>query len=167
MTIKFHKSIIEHKNRCSSPLPFSFITSRYHCICISEAYNRSCIFILWVRIWLMAEAVLEIVLGNLNSLVQKELGLFLGFDEDLEACQLVHNNQGYPWRCWGETVLLQIYKGLATKAQRSRLRSWWHFGRVCLWRFEVGGPRTQAFSIKQATILLLVRFSSQACCFPL
>jgi len=44
----------------------------------------------------MAEAVLEIVLGNLNSLVQKELGLFLGFDEDLEACQLVHNNQGYP-----------------------------------------------------------------------
>jgi len=32
----------------------------------------------------MAEAVLEVVLGNLNSLVQKELGLFLGFGEDLE-----------------------------------------------------------------------------------
>ncbi|ESW29496.1 hypothetical protein PHAVU_002G075000 [Phaseolus vulgaris] len=32
----------------------------------------------------MAEAVLEVVLGNLNSLVQKELGLFLGFDQDLE-----------------------------------------------------------------------------------
>jgi len=32
----------------------------------------------------MAEAVLEVVLGNLNSLVQKKLGLFLGFGEDLE-----------------------------------------------------------------------------------
>ncbi|XP_014512377.1 disease resistance protein RGA2-like isoform X1 [Vigna radiata var. radiata] len=32
----------------------------------------------------MAEAVIEVVLGNLNSLVQKELGLFLGFDQDLE-----------------------------------------------------------------------------------
>ncbi|RDX72819.1 Disease resistance protein RGA2, partial [Mucuna pruriens] len=32
----------------------------------------------------MAEFVLETALGNLNSLVQKELGLFLGFDQDLE-----------------------------------------------------------------------------------
>ncbi|KAL3032847.1 hypothetical protein AAZX31_02G105000 [Glycine max] len=31
----------------------------------------------------MAEAVLEIVLENLNSLVQKELGLFLGFNQDM------------------------------------------------------------------------------------
>ncbi|KAK7407276.1 hypothetical protein VNO78_09055 [Psophocarpus tetragonolobus] len=32
----------------------------------------------------MAEFVLESVIGNLNSLVQKELGLLLGFDQDLE-----------------------------------------------------------------------------------
>ncbi|KAJ1416753.1 Virus X resistance protein-like, coiled-coil domain [Sesbania bispinosa] len=32
----------------------------------------------------MAEAVLQIVLENLNSLVRKELGLFLGFDQDLK-----------------------------------------------------------------------------------
>jgi len=32
----------------------------------------------------MAEAVLEIVVGNLNTLVEKELGLFLDFDKDLE-----------------------------------------------------------------------------------
>ncbi|KAJ1397017.1 Virus X resistance protein-like, coiled-coil domain [Sesbania bispinosa] len=32
----------------------------------------------------MAEAVLQIVLENLNLLVQKELGLFLGFDQDLK-----------------------------------------------------------------------------------
>jgi len=36
------------KNRSMSPLPFSFITSRYHWISISEAYNLSCIFSLWV-----------------------------------------------------------------------------------------------------------------------
>ena len=32
----------------------------------------------------MAEFVLETLLGNLNSLVQKELLLFLGFDQNLE-----------------------------------------------------------------------------------
>ncbi|QCD90579.1 hypothetical protein DEO72_LG4g1536 [Vigna unguiculata] len=32
----------------------------------------------------MAKAVLEIVVGNLNTLVEKELGLFLDFDKDLE-----------------------------------------------------------------------------------
>ncbi|QCE05859.1 disease resistance protein RPM1 [Vigna unguiculata] len=32
----------------------------------------------------MAEAIIELVLGNLNSLVQKELELFLCFDQDLE-----------------------------------------------------------------------------------
>jgi len=32
----------------------------------------------------MAEAVLEIVLDNLSSLIQKEIGLFLGFDQDLQ-----------------------------------------------------------------------------------
>ncbi|CAJ1931531.1 unnamed protein product [Sphenostylis stenocarpa] len=32
----------------------------------------------------MAEFVLEKVIGNLSSLVRKELGLFLGFDQDLE-----------------------------------------------------------------------------------
>ncbi|KAI5437181.1 hypothetical protein KIW84_023341 [Lathyrus oleraceus] len=33
----------------------------------------------------MAEAVLELVLNNLNSLIQKELGLFLGFDQDFNS----------------------------------------------------------------------------------
>ncbi|KAI5381667.1 hypothetical protein KIW84_023344 [Lathyrus oleraceus] len=33
----------------------------------------------------MAEAVLELVLHNLNSLIQKELGLFLGFDQDFNS----------------------------------------------------------------------------------
>ncbi|KAL2662204.1 hypothetical protein AAZX31_02G028900 [Glycine max] len=32
----------------------------------------------------MAEAVVEIVLEKLNSLIQKELGLFLGFDQDIK-----------------------------------------------------------------------------------
>ncbi|PNY14731.1 resistance protein [Trifolium pratense] len=32
----------------------------------------------------MAEAVLEIVLDNLTTLIRKELGLFIGFDEDLK-----------------------------------------------------------------------------------
>ncbi|KAJ1391661.1 Virus X resistance protein-like, coiled-coil domain [Sesbania bispinosa] len=32
----------------------------------------------------MAEAVLEVVLENLSSLIQKELGLFLGFNQDLK-----------------------------------------------------------------------------------
>ncbi|OIW10468.1 hypothetical protein TanjilG_00408 [Lupinus angustifolius] len=32
----------------------------------------------------MAEAILEVVLENLSSLIQKELGLFLGFDQDLK-----------------------------------------------------------------------------------
>ncbi|XP_058776867.1 putative disease resistance protein RGA3 [Vicia villosa] len=33
----------------------------------------------------MTEAVLELVLHNLNSLVQKEIGLFLGFDQDFNS----------------------------------------------------------------------------------
>ncbi|KAI5437143.1 hypothetical protein KIW84_023316 [Lathyrus oleraceus] len=33
----------------------------------------------------MVEAVLELVLHNLNSLIQKELGLFLGFDQDFNS----------------------------------------------------------------------------------
>ncbi|GAU47909.1 hypothetical protein TSUD_238760 [Trifolium subterraneum] len=32
----------------------------------------------------MAEAILEVVLDNLTSLIRKELGLFLGFDQDLK-----------------------------------------------------------------------------------
>lgn len=32
----------------------------------------------------MAEAVLEVVLEKLNSLVGKELGLFMGFDRDMK-----------------------------------------------------------------------------------
>ncbi|KAL5134214.1 putative disease resistance protein RGA4 [Glycine soja] len=37
-----------------------------------------------LRTWKMAEVVLEGVLGHLSSPVGKELGLFLGFDQDLE-----------------------------------------------------------------------------------
>ncbi|CAL5188907.1 unnamed protein product [Lathyrus oleraceus] len=33
----------------------------------------------------MAEAVIEVVLNNLSSLIQKELGLFLGFDQDFNS----------------------------------------------------------------------------------
>lgn len=33
----------------------------------------------------MAEAVLEVVLDNLSSLIQKKLDLFLGFDQDLKT----------------------------------------------------------------------------------
>ncbi|CAK8536962.1 unnamed protein product [Lathyrus sativus] len=33
----------------------------------------------------MAEAVLELVLHNLNSLIQKEIGLFLGFHQDFNS----------------------------------------------------------------------------------
>src|SRR4051812_13062767 len=33
----------------------------------------------------MAEAVIEFVLDNLSSLIQKELGLFLGFNRELES----------------------------------------------------------------------------------
>jgi hypothetical protein len=33
----------------------------------------------------MAEAVLELLLDNFNSLVQKELGLFLGFENDFKS----------------------------------------------------------------------------------
>jgi hypothetical protein len=36
-----------------------------------------------LRIWL-SEPVLEIVLDNLTSIIRKELGLFLGFDQDLK-----------------------------------------------------------------------------------
>ncbi|KAK7394846.1 hypothetical protein VNO78_15387 [Psophocarpus tetragonolobus] len=36
------------------------------------------------RVWNMAEAVLEVVRENLNSLLQKELGIFPSFDEDLK-----------------------------------------------------------------------------------
>lgn len=63
----------------------SLLTSRVYAkhfsffIAISEPSNISCIFILR-----MAEAVLETVLENLNSLIQKELGLFLGFDQDVK-----------------------------------------------------------------------------------
>jgi hypothetical protein len=32
----------------------------------------------------MAEAVIEVVLDNLSILIRKELGLFLGFDQDLQ-----------------------------------------------------------------------------------
>ncbi|AES96303.1 blight resistance protein RGA4, putative [Medicago truncatula] len=32
----------------------------------------------------MAEAVVEVVLDNLSILIRKELGLFLGFDQDLK-----------------------------------------------------------------------------------
>jgi hypothetical protein len=33
----------------------------------------------------MAEAVLEVVLTNLTSLIQKEIGLFLGFQQDFKS----------------------------------------------------------------------------------
>lgn len=33
----------------------------------------------------MAEAVLQIVLDNLSSLIRKEVGLFLDFDKDLKS----------------------------------------------------------------------------------
>ncbi|CAJ2647641.1 unnamed protein product [Trifolium pratense] len=33
----------------------------------------------------MAEAVLELVIHNLNSLIQKKLTLFLGFDQDFKS----------------------------------------------------------------------------------
>jgi len=33
----------------------------------------------------MAEVVLELLLDNFNSLVQKELGLFLGFEKDFKS----------------------------------------------------------------------------------
>jgi hypothetical protein len=35
----------------------------------------------------MAEAVLELVLDNLSSLIQKEMGLFLGFEKDFKSLQ--------------------------------------------------------------------------------
>ena len=47
----------------------------------------------------MAEAVLEVALGNLSSLIGKELELYLGFDDvlcDMVPIEVVHVFLGRP-----------------------------------------------------------------------
>ncbi|KAG4956433.1 hypothetical protein JHK85_042813 [Glycine max] len=66
----------------------------------------------YTKCYNMAEFVLETVLRNLNSLVQKELALFLGFDQDLERLTTLSM-----WNVYGESinsVPLHLVKSLRT-----------------------------------------------------
>lgn len=76
----------------------------------------------------MAEAVLEIALHNLSSLLQKELGLFLGVDREMELYP-AHSVQSrlclkMPRRRFSPTELSRI--GCASsKMQLTRLMTSW------------------------------------------
>lgn len=137
-------------------------------------WNIQCLFLEFsflklLRTWKMAEVVLEGVLGHLSSPVGKELGLFLGFDQDLERLTrlLTSYYQSCSWRCGGETILKWTSKDLAAKSKRYNSWAERHHEQVCLWRIVLGTRRSQVLSIKKGTKLWLILFSSHACYFSL
>lgn len=114
----------------------------------------------------MVEAALKGVFENLSSLIGKELGLFLGFDQDLKkrlaslltAILAMH-----------EDAEEKQFSDISLKDWLLKLRDAAHelddIMDECA--YEKPGLEFQGIKFKPGTKLLLILFSSQASCFPL
>lgn len=113
----------------------------------------------------MAEAVLEVALGNLSSLIGKELELYLGFDHDLERLASLLTTI----KATLEDAEEKQFSDISLKDWLLKLRDAAHelddIMDECA--YEKPGLEFQGIKFKPGTKLLLILFSSQASCFPL